>query len=682
METSGKRGRTNSIPRRSPKTRERDTAGKQRQKATTCRSNIPNPALKSFETVLISRSNTPISRKNTDGLNFSMSEASGKVRIQHGSRDSREKQRDKEISLSPIDSARPRGSVESRMEIDRGWPKKGRGLSVSHRGTMLIEEIEQISDEISSPPGVSKGGSWKLFSQMMNAKSKVNENKVRNLSLNQLIALGKEIDLDISPECSIMDRQEQTLLRLEWLGKRSILKAPLTSAWAPPMTMADRDSPALMCSVNSTVNFNPEVRFPQYVPDPSIIGELRRKFEVLKTENSRLLDSLEKSESLRLELERRVDKNHSNRGGKKDLEIMRSLRWTRDMSIHEDSQAGLWFDLEKKIAMLRELDANIAKLNHASRDGKEWPVAIVSEKELETVSYPINNHVHRHLGVINDLMKENINMTGHMVIPSEGVEVTAGFAGAKGNLIWFNTGNSTLLLRLDSEGKSRSILLKPGFGFCLGKRKSWVRVYLSSPERADALFNDSGPGPLRAHAIFFGSERGDEGSWRYALNCDAPAKEPKKLNYSNKSSGGSTRFERDRRLGVELQNNRRSYIRIAPSKDNPGEKGFLSEKINSVEKWIKNTLSQAKLKPTLKKFTVTKEIEYPQVGEPFEVLWVKFEFGENMWNEEVMWDIRYLLMGSKMGRLPGFPYELSGERENIYISRDGDSERMRRARRL
>ena len=93
-------------------------------------------------------------------------------------------------------------------------------------------------------------------------------------------------------------------------------------------------------------------------------------------------------------------------------------------------------------------------------------------------------------------------------------------------------------------------------------------------------------------------------------------------------------------------------------------------------------MSQAKLNPTPAKFSVVKETEKPQVGDPFEVLWVKFDFDDTMWNDEMMWDIRYLLMGSKMDRLPGFPSELSGAREMIYISRDGDSERKKRMRRV
>ena len=46
----------------------------------------------------------------------------------------------------------------------------------------------------------------------------------------------------------------------------------------------------------------------------------------------------------------------------------------------------------------------------------------------------------------------------------------------------------------------------------------------------------------------------------------------------------------------------------------------------------------------------------------------------------MMCDIRYLLMGSKLDKLPGFPAELNDIREKLYITRDGISERGRRAR--
>ena len=43
-----------------------------------------------------------------------------------------------------------------------------------------------------------------------------------------------------------------------------------------------------------------------------------------------------------------------------------------------------------------------------------------------------------------------------------------------------------------------------------------------------------------------------------------------------------------------------------------------------------------------------------------------------------MWDIRYLLMGSKLGKLPGFSSQLRDVQDKLYISRVGISERRRK----
>ena len=79
-------------------------------------------------------------------------------------------------------------------------------------------------------------------------------------------------------------------------------------------------------------------------------------------------------------------------------------------------------------------------------------------------------------------------------------------------------------------------------------------------------------------------------------------------------------------------------------------------------------------------FSVIPKKEHPLGGEPFDVLWAKFEFDGKVWDDEVMWDIRYLLMGSKLDKLPGFPAELYDIREKLYVTRDGISERGRKAR--
>ena len=136
--------------------------------------------------------------------------------------------------------------------------------------------------------------------------------------------------------------------------------------------------------------------------------------------------------------------------------------------------------------------------------------------------------------------------------------------------------------------------------------------------------------------------------------------------------------DRYARLGVQVKNTDRNLIRIAPMRGSDFPEGLLSKKIDVVKGWIKNTLDQAKLNPLPKDFSVVHGMERPHVGNPFGVLRVKFDFDENMWDDEVMWDIRYLLMGSKLDKLPGFPTELRSVQDKLYISRDGASELKRR----
>ena len=109
--------------------------------------------------------------------------------------------------------------------------------------------------------------------------------------------------------------------------------------------------------------------------------------------------------------------------------------------------------------------------------------------------------------------------------------------------------------------------------------------------------------------------------------------------------------------------------------------GLLSSKIREVDKWINDCFSQVKSIALPKKFNIKPEVEYPRKGEPFEVLWVKFEFDDDQWDDQMMWDIRYLLMGSKLNKISGFPNGLSEVREKLYIFRDGYSERERGVRR-
>ena len=122
-------------------------------------------------------------------------------------------------------------------------------------------------------------------------------------------------------------------------------------------------------------------------------------------------------------------------------------------------------------------------------------------------------------------------------------------------------------------------------------------------------------------------------------------------------------------------------MRIAPVKNSNIRPGVLTEKITEVEKWIRDTLNQIRPNAVPKKFTVVPVREIPRIGNPFDVLWAKFELDENLCSDEAMWDIRYLLMASKIDKMRGFPDGLKDIREGLFISRDDISERKRRARR-
>ena len=65
---------------------------------------------------------------------------------------------------------------------------------------------------------------------------------------------------------------------------------------------------------------------------------------------------------------------------------------------------------------------------------------------------------------MNTAFRVKTNMVGHLVMDGNEVEVTAGFAGAKGNLIWLNTGDSDLLLRMRTRETTQSVILGKGLG--------------------------------------------------------------------------------------------------------------------------------------------------------------------------------------------------------------------------
>ena len=648
---------------------------------TDCENKVPKSTQGVMGTDGHSKCVRPNEKKKPEGISRSVSGASPSMPSLDKSSIGMDILEDRDITVSPLCSAIPGVETTTKMDFVEERPARVENFSVPYMENMSIDET------VLNPRNIvcSSIGNEKVFSglvpHLVNANGTVNEKRVMEMSLNQLLDLGNKIGIVFPQKGSIAERQKQTIFRLEWLRKQSIVKAHSTSSWVPPKLGTDKTQMA-QCFSENKISMQQKTILSPSLKKQSSKSKAWREVEVLRAENARLLSRLKKSESLRREIMRKLNQSQNRRSIKDELEIMTNKKWTRNIRVNEDDQAGLLFDLHENVGVLQALDNNLAGRIHASKNRNEIPVATFSENELETVSYPFPKEMAAHLRKINDIMQDNTNMVGHIEVPQKRVEVSGDFGGVKGNLIWFNSGETALLLKLETELDTRSILLKPGFGFCLGKRERYIRVFLSSIEKVEVLFMDGDSAPQRAHAIFFGSDRGDRESWRGALNCATPGKGSRLPGMDSTNIEKEDGAERYRRLGVEPMNNKRNHIRIAPVKDCSMKKDFLLDKVDIVEKWIRNSLSQAKLIPTPIKFTVSKETEQPQVGKPFEVLWAKFQFDENNWNDEVMWDIRYLLMGSKMDRLPGFPSELNGVRDCIYISRDGISEGKRRRRRL
>ena len=111
--------------------------------------------------------------------------------------------------------------------------------------------------------------------------------------------------------------------------------------------------------------------------------------------------------------------------------------------------------------------------------------------------------------------------------------------------------------------EAQSIIIEKGFGFCLGKREKFTRVFLSPVSRARDLFAGDGKDVCLSRAMFFGCDRGDKESWRGALNCAAPGEVPRLPGKDSTNMEKEDGAERYRRLGVEPMNNKRNHIRIA-----------------------------------------------------------------------------------------------------------------------
>ena len=127
-----------------------------------------------------------------------------------------------------------------------------------------------------------------------------------------------------------------------------------------------------------------------------------------------------------------------------------------------------------------------------------------------------------------------------------------------------------------------------------------------------------------------------------------------------------------RRLGVKRLKQERKLIRFAPKVGTKFYPGELQSKTAFFEQWIWNTLAEAPYGSFSLLLEVSVQIEKTRKGEPFEIIKAKFAEDENLW------DVKQLLIGSKENEIPGYPADLENLRSRLHISRDTISERERR----
>ena len=130
--------------------------------------------------------------------------------------------------------------------------------------------------------------------------------------------------------------------------------------------------------------------------------------------------------------------------------------------------------------------------------------------------------------------------------------------------------------------------------------------------------------------MFFGCDKGDDMSWLGELNSVVYDLEFKRrINmFGGHKVNFTTDVDRNRRLGIEPKNSRRNQIRIAPMRGSNIPPNFLAGKIAEVEKWVRDTLRCVNSGAMPMKFNVIPRKEQPRIGDPFDVLWVNFEFDD------------------------------------------------------
>ena len=136
------------------------------------------------------------------------------------------------------------------------------------------------------------------------------------------------------------------------------------------------------------------------------------KIKILQEEVEDLKSNLSKSEQLRREMAVKL-KSLRERGVEKAslLEVI-ALPSTIQIGDDIEKQLGLLWDLRNINGWFEALNEQLTALSHASRYCNEWPLAIMSRRQLEMSSFPLGELVVSSLAEFTRKLKLKLTWSG------------------------------------------------------------------------------------------------------------------------------------------------------------------------------------------------------------------------------------------------------------------------------
>ena len=118
-----------------------------------------------------------------------------------------------------------------------------------------------------------------------------------------------------------------------------------------------------------------------------------------------------------------------------------------------------------------------------------------------------------------------MNVAGLLKVTAKECNVSTLLSKTPTNVIWFNAGDSPLLIKISSKEQRGTMLINPGYAFVLGQHKANYKVNISSfSSTMDSLFK-SGKAQAQSYAIYFTTGTFRKSSWLNALNSVNPEKQ-------------------------------------------------------------------------------------------------------------------------------------------------------------